>query len=126
MSLKQTILVVEDEAPLRNIVRDKLVKDGYDVLTAKDGQEGVALALDKHPGLILLDINMPVMDGIAALKLIRADDWGKTAKVIMLTNYSDYGSVADTLALGTLDFLVKSDWKIEALMSVVREKFDFS
>lgn len=123
MISKQTILIVEDEAPLRNVVRDKLTREGYFVLTAKNGREGLDVALAKHPNLILLDIDLPVMDGIDMLKSIRADPWGETAKVIMLTNYNDYRSVAETLALGSFDFLVKSDWKLEDLMGVVHKKF---
>jgi DNA-binding response OmpR family regulator len=118
------ILIVEDEVPLLNILRDKLSREGYEILTAEDGDEGLEIALSAHPDLILLDINLPGMDGLTVLKHINADTWGAKAKVIMLTNLNDYQSVAVALALGSKDFLVKSDWKIEELVKIVRENLN--
>ena len=121
MKTAKTILIVEDEVPLLNVLRDKLTHEGFAILTAEDGVEGLELALTKHPDLILLDINLPGMDGLTVLKHINADAWGAKAKVIMLTNLNDYQSVAAALALGSKDFLVKSDWKIEELVKIVHE-----
>ncbi len=123
MSTRETILIVEDELSLRNILQDKLTREGFKVLAAKNGKEGLDVALSEHPDLILLDIDLPIMDGVATLKGIRADPWGKIARVIMLTNSSDYKSVADTLELGSYDYLIKSDWKLDDLMTIVHEKF---
>lgn len=116
------ILIVEDEAPLLSVLHDKLVQEGYRVLAAKNGKEGLAVALSEHPDLILLDILLPDMNGLAVLKEIHSDDWGKNAKVIMLTNLSDNQSVADSLEQGSFDFLVKSDWKLEDVAKVIRDK----
>ncbi|MBC7943563.1 response regulator [Candidatus Saccharibacteria bacterium] len=123
MSARETILIVEDEVSLLNILQDKLTREGFNVLAAKNGKEGLDVALSEHPDLILLDIDLPVMDGVTTLQGIRADPWGKIARVIMLTNSNDYKSVADTLALGSYDYLVKSDWKLDDLMTIVHEKF---
>jgi DNA-binding response OmpR family regulator len=118
----KTILIVEDEIPLLNILSDRLAREGFAVLEAQNGKAGLKIALAEHPDLILLDIILPVMDGITVLKRLHADPWGKTAKVIMLTNLGDSQNVADALAFGSHDFLVKSDWKIEDVVRVVRDK----
>lgn len=124
MDNKKKILIVEDEVSLRNILRDKLSSEGFAILEAKNGKEGLELAFSEHPDLILLDIVMPIMDGITMLKRLRTDVWGKNAKVITLTNLTDDQRVADVLALGTQDFLVKSDWKLENVVKVVRDKLN--
>jgi DNA-binding response OmpR family regulator len=114
---KQSILIVEDEVSLRNALRDKLMREGFHVLEARDGEEGLEVALHEHPDLILLDIVMPKMDGMTMLDRIHADTWGKNVKVIVLTNLSDVG-----IAHATYDYLVKSDWKIEDVIAKVRER----
>lgn len=114
---KQSILVVEDEVSLRNALRDKFVREGFDVFEARDGVEGLEVSLREHPDLILLDIVMPKMDGMTMLGKIRADAWGKNVKVIVLTNLSDVGITYDSY-----DYLVKSDWKIEDVVAIVRER----
>ena len=117
----QSILVVDDEISLREALRDKLEREGFIALEAKNGEEGLAVALRSHPDLILLDIVMPVMDGISMLKKLRADSWGKNTKVIMLTNLDGGGKVADAVIWGTHDYLVKSDWKLEDVVIKIRE-----
>ena len=119
---KKKILIVEDEESLRGALRDKFAWEGFDVLEAGDGEEGLKAALREHPDLILLDIIMPKMDGITMLKKLREDDWGKEAQVILLTNLSDNEKLSEALAQGTYDYLVKSDWKIADVVAKVRER----
>lgn len=114
--------VVEDELSLLEVLSDKFVKEGFKVLQAKNGEEGLKVALAEHPDIILLDIIMPVMDGMAMLKKLREDSWGKDAKVIILTNLSDNEKTAQALDDGSNDYLVKSDWKIEDVVKKVEEK----
>jgi DNA-binding response OmpR family regulator len=122
MNLTKKILIIEDEIPILNILSHRLSREGFTVLEAKNGKEGLKIALSEYPDLILLDIILPVMDGITVLKRIHADPKGKNTEIIMLTNLSDSQNVADALALGSHDFLVKSEWKIEDLVKVVRDK----
>ena len=124
MKTKKTILIVEDDAPLRNALRDKLICEGFTTLEAKNGAEGLEVALAEHPDLILLDIVMPVMDGITMLKKLRKDEWGKNARIIMLTNLSDTEKMTEAIEQGSYDYLVKSDWKIEDIIAKVKEKID--
>ncbi|OGH71913.1 MAG: hypothetical protein A3G00_00140 [Candidatus Magasanikbacteria bacterium RIFCSPLOWO2_12_FULL_43_12] len=124
MENKKTILVVEDEISLLNALCDKLTRENFAVLEAKNGEEGLEVALREHPDLILLDIIMPVMDGITMLKKLREDAWGKNAKVIILTNLSDNEKVAEALEQKSQEYLVKSDWKIEDVVAKVRERLE--
>jgi DNA-binding response OmpR family regulator len=120
--LNKKILVTEDEAPLRNAVSDILTFEGFTVFQAKNGQEGLDIAVKEHPDLILLDLIMPVMDGLTMLQRLREDEWGKSANVILLTNINDPEKVAAATEAGTFDFLVKSDWNIEDVVAKIKTK----
>jgi DNA-binding response OmpR family regulator len=119
---KKKILVIEDELSLRHVLRDKFTREGFEVIEAKNGEEGLGASLSERPDLILLDIIMPVMDGMMMLKKLREDAWGKGAKVIILTNLNDNIKVAEAMAEGSYNFLVKTDWKIEDVVKTVKEK----
>jgi two-component system, OmpR family, alkaline phosphatase synthesis response regulator PhoP len=119
---KNKILIVEDEASLRDALGDKLELEGFNVIKAKNGQEGLEVALREHPDLILLDIIMPVMGGLIVLKNLRQDVWGKKVKVIMLTNLSDTEKTAEAVEQESFDFLVKSDWKMEGVLTKIKER----
>lgn len=122
MNNHEKILIVEDDRALLKALVEKLSVEKFVVTEAVNGEEGLALALKDHPDLILLDIIMPKMDGMSMLKEIRADDWGKSVKVILLTNLSGMKKVSEALDLGTYEYLVKTDWKIEDVVSKVREE----
>jgi len=122
MENKKKILIVEDETSLRNALRDKLMLEGFITLEAKNGEEGLDVALRDHPDLILLDIIMPKMDGLTMLKKLREDVWGKNTKVILLTNLNDNEKVSEALLQGSYDYLVKSDWKIEDVVTKIRAR----
>jgi len=116
------LLLVEDEAPLREGLTDKFTREGFRVMAAKDGQEGLALALEHHPDLIFLDILMPKMDGLSFLRKLREDRWGKEAPCIIWSNSRDIEKVKEAERLGVTDFLVKSDWTFSDLVEKVEEK----
>lgn len=122
MANETKILIVEDEKPLLDVLSDVLKENGCTVISAQDGEEGLKTALAEHPDLILLDIIMPVMDGLEMLKEMRKDDWGKQADVMLLTNVSDNEKLAEALEVGAFDYLVKSDHTIESIASAVKEK----
>ncbi len=122
MANKKRILTVEDEAPLRSALVFKLANEGFEVLSAKNGEEGLQMALSEHPDLILLDIVMPKMDGMKVLENLRADAWGKTAQVIMLTNLSDNEKVSKAITNHAFDFFVKSDIKIQDVIDKIKAK----
>ena len=116
------ILVVEDETPLRKAVTDILRFEKFQVFEAKDGKEGLEVALREHPDLTLLDLVMPVMDGLTMLEKLREDEWGRDAVVILLTNINDPDKVAAATDAGSYDFLIKSDWNIEDIVARVKKR----
>ncbi len=118
------VLIVEDEASLQKALLSKLEKGGYEVLQAFDGEEGLKMALAEKPDLILLDIIMPKMDGVTMLNKIREDEWGRNAKVIILTNLSEGNQVVAALDKGVHDYLVKADWRIEEVMEKIEDKLE--
>lgn len=124
MTDKKTILVVEDERSERFALRTKLSKEGYDVLEAKNGKDGLKIAAQKHPDLILLDIVMPIMDGMTMLKELRADsDWGKVVPVIIITNLAsdDEQRMRDVTETEPSYYLVKTESKIEDIMAKIND-----
>lgn len=120
-SKKYQVLIVEDEISLRNALKTKLTKEGYDVLEAANGKDGLGVALDKKPDLILLDIIMPIMDGISMLKLLRKDKWGKKANVIVLSNLSDPFKESEIKEVNVVNYLIKTNWKLEDLMKIIKK-----
>src|ERR1035437_4945705 len=114
MKTQKTILIVEDEKSLRGAMVDILHHKNFLPLEAKNGKEGIEVALLKHPDLILLDLIMPEMDGMTALKKIREDVWGATVPIIIMTNLSatNEQSVTDAMAHEFTHYLIKSDWKL--------------
>jgi len=117
---KKTILIVEDETAIVKILSDKLNQTGYTSLTAINGLEGFKVALSKKPDLILLDILMPVMDGITMLKKLREDPWGKEVPVIIFTNVEADESIR-TGVLNTQPsfYIIKTELKLVDLIEKI-------
>ncbi len=104
---KSTILVVDDEKDILELIEYNLKKEGYEVIKASDGQSGIELAREKDPDLILLDIMMPEMDGFEVCDIIRADTRLQNKPVIFLTARSDEQSEIDGLNRGGDDYITK-------------------
>ncbi len=117
---KFTILVVEDEVPTALALGDKLEHEGYKVLKAADGKEGMKIALAEHPDLILSDLKLPEMDGMEMIRQIRLDAWGKNVKIIILTNVSDVSRIEDAMEQGTFFYMIKGDSSMTEILDKVR------
>ncbi len=110
------ILVIEDEIAFQKLMGDQLTKDGYEVLYADDGKKGLDLSISNHPDLILLDLKLPVMDGLVVLEELRKDRWGKRAKVIILTNLEPDKEILAKVLLNKPEmYLVKSNIRLSEL-----------
>lgn len=120
--MNNKILIVEDEPTLKNILVDKLTNKGYEVSFALNGKKGLERALTIHPDIIILDIIMPVMDGIRFLDELRKDDWGKTAEVIILTNLTDAEKETKVMEQGVDSYLIKCDMTLDQVVQIVEEK----
>lgn len=121
MNPKKSILIVEDDVSLLRALRDNFIQEGFTVLSATNGEEGLARALGEHPDLILLDLILPQKDGIYLLTRLREDPWGKDVKVIILSNVSDTTKVAEAMAHETFNYLVKSDVDMQKVVRTVKE-----
>lgn len=109
---KPLILVADDEPEILKIYRTKLEKSGFAVETAENGAVAVEMAKKTHPNLILMDVKMPVMDGVEAFTKLKEDPATKDIRVIFLTAFSDtrLPEIDNKFAaeIGALDFLKKS------------------
>ncbi|TSC85605.1 MAG: two-component system, chemotaxis family, sensor kinase CheA [Parcubacteria group bacterium Gr01-1014_8] len=119
---KQTVLLVEDEAPAALVLFAALESEGYMVLKATDGKEGLALALANHPDVILADLKMPKMGGMEMIHEIRQDSWGKKAEIIILTNVTDEKSLEEAMSEGTFHYMVKGDSSVADIVAKVRSR----
>lgn len=119
---KKHILIVDDEAALRQVLEDRLLDEGFVVTKAVNGKEGLSLALEKRPDLVLLDIMMPIMDGLTMLEELRKDDeYGNAVPVLLLTNANDHFKVERAKAAGSSDCLMKSDWDLSDVTKKIKE-----
>ena len=125
MQNQKTILIIEDEKSLREALMDILHLKNFSTIEAKNGREGLELAVDKHPDLILLDIIMPEMDGMTTLKKIREESgaWGKNVAIIILTNLTatDEQPILDAVENKLTHYLIKSDWKLHDIVKKIED-----
>ncbi len=110
------ILIVEDDKLLIKALSSKLKEEKYEVFEAYDGEEGLTAAKKHKPDLILLDINMPKMNGLTMLKKMREPDWGADMVVMVLTNYNEKEKVSEALSQYVYRCLVKSDWDLDQIV----------
>jgi two-component system cell cycle response regulator DivK len=103
----ERVLVVEDNEKNRKLVRDVLQFHGYEVLVAGTAAEGIALARTEQPSLILLDIQLPDLDGMAALRLLRAEPETAGIPIVAVTAYAMSGDRERLLGAGFTDYLAK-------------------
>lgn len=122
-TLQKKILIVEDEVPILNGISDKFTFEGFLVIKAKDGKDGLDKALKNHPDVILLDNLMPNFDGFYLLENLRKDKWGKNAPVIMWSNSHDTTTNKRAKKLGIYDFMVKSEWEYRDVVKKAKEAF---
>jgi DNA-binding response OmpR family regulator len=122
--MKYKILIIDDEPALLSVLTDEFTQQGFEVITAKNGEDGLKLALKNQPDLVLLDIIMPVMDGITMLYKLREDERGKNIKVILLTNLSDPEKVTKSITQIANGYIVKSDWKIKDVVKEVNNELE--
>ena len=105
--MQHKILIVEDNENNRSLFRDVLTFHGYGVAVASDGREGVALARELMPDLILMDIQMPGMDGMTAGAILKGDPATSGLKIIALTSFAMRGDLEKFLAAGFDGYLSK-------------------
>lgn len=122
MESQKKILVIDDAQDLANVMSDTLEFKGYAPLVAYNGKDGLALALKEHPDLILIDVRMPDMTGYDVIRELRKDEWGKDAKILILTATDFLGDRPTDLGLRPHDYLSKAMWGINNVIDRVEKK----
>lgn len=120
--MKKKILIIEDEVSLLMALKEKFTQEGFDVFEAKDGEEGLKMIDEKKPDLVLLDLIMPIMDGITMLNRLRERGESSEVSVIILTNLGDERAVAESIRNGVTNYLVKTNWSLDDVVKKAREK----
>ena len=118
---KGKVIIVEDEAAFRNIFSDLLESDGYNVLTAEDGESGWLLTRTEIPDVVLLDLALPKLHGFEVLKNIRADAATKDVPVIILTVVGEQENIKKGLKMGATDYLVKGFYSPREILMKINE-----
>lgn len=117
---KKSVLLIEDDQNIRELYATALLKAGIEIAMAENGAQGLEVALQKKPSVIMVDIDMPVMNGHEFAQKLRLDPWGKDAKIIFLTNHSDATNVAHAVMQKPEEYIVKANEPIKDVINKVR------
>lgn len=117
--MQNLLLVVEDDEIQRRGLHDGLTIEGFEVLSASDGAQGLEIALKSHPDAILTDIKMPKMDGMTMIHKLREDEWGKKVPIIILTNFENTDTQLDQILI---DYPAYYLIKVENTLAKIVEK----
>ena len=122
--MAKTILVIEDDKFLRELISRKLIGEGFDVLEAVDGEEGIKKIKEGKPDLVLLDLILPSIDGFEVLTRVRDDPEVSSIPIIILSNLGQREEVEKGLKLGAIDYLIKAHFTpgeiIEKIKNVLK------
>jgi DNA-binding response OmpR family regulator len=124
MSKQKVILFVEDESALQKVFKEALTKEGYEVVSALDGEEGLELAKNQKPDLILLDLILPRRDGFSVLEELKANSETTAIPVIVLTNLESSADVERAISMGAHTYLVKANYKLDEVITKIKDLFE--
>lgn len=117
------ILIIEDERAFLEVLEEALQQEGFEVTHASNGEDGLEMALKAHPDLLVVDVGLPRMDGLAVVESLRKDPaWGEHVSVVFLTNLN-----ADDEIIKKIDaqkpafYLVKTQWGIADVVGKIKE-----
>ena len=116
----QKILVIEDDTFLRELIVQKLLKEGYEIVEAVEGEDGIKKVTEENPDIILLDIILPGIDGFEVLKKIKEDEKVKDIPVIILSNLGQQDDIDKGIKLGAKDYLIKAEFTPGEIVEKVR------
>jgi len=119
------ILIIEDDKFLRELITKKVGKEGYEVVGAMDGEEGLTMAGKEQPSLILLDLILPTMDGFEVLRRLKEQETTKNIPIIILSNLGQKEDIDKGMQLGATDYMIKAHFTpgeiTEKIKSIVKE-----
>lgn len=115
------ILIAEDDATLRTAYETVLTMEGFEVLSASDGLEGLRMALDSKPDLIVLDMLMPNMDGMEFLRTFKKQSQSSDTKIIVFSNIASPDKMKEATDLGALKYLTKATFTPKEMVATIKE-----
>ncbi len=116
------ILIVEDEKIMLNLLKEKLAMEGYDVVTASDGEEGFLKIKEEFPDLILLDIIMPKMNGFEVMEKVRKNDKLRNIPIIVISNSGQPVEINRIKELGAKDWLIKTEFDPQEVLQKIKKQ----
>ena len=119
--MAKTILAIEDEQALQKTLEDIFRQEGFNFISALNGETGIRAAKEQSPDLILLDLVIPREDGFSVLAELKRDEKTKDIPVIVLTNLEEMKDVQRILELGATTYLVKSNYSLEEIVEKTKE-----
>lgn len=117
MSDKKSILIIDDEAPLREALSEEFKDNGYTVFAAANGQDGVASALKNKPDIILVDLIMPVMDGFQTLEALNKE--GVKTPIMVVSNLGESEETKRAKKMGAVGYIIKSNTTLSQIVEKV-------
>lgn len=118
--MAKKILVIEDDKFLRELIARKLSDDGFVIIEATDGEEGIKKVKEEKPDLILLDLILPSIDGFEVLSQIKKDENLKSIPVIILSNLGQREEVEKGLKMGAVDYLIKAHFTLGEIIEKMK------
>jgi len=120
--MAQKIAIMEDEELILNLLEKKLIKEGYEILVARNGEEGLKLIKEKKPDLLLLDIIMPLKGGFEVLEEMQKDEELKNVPVIIISNSGQPVEIDRAQKLGAKDWLIKTDFDPQEVVDKIKKQ----
>lgn len=119
--IKKQVLIIEDDPLLIKMYKTKLLNEGFEVLTAADGQEGLGLALKHFPDAIILDVMMPKLSGLDMLKKLSKDPKASQIPVVIISNLSQSDEAQKAQELGAKEYLIKANFTPKEVIEKVKQ-----
>lgn len=118
------VLIIEDDPLIQRMYQKIFTFENYDVQVASNGEEGLAKAKASQPNIILLDIMMPVLNGLEVLSRLKSDPKLKSVPVMMLTNLASVKDAETALSRGAVKYIIKSDYDPKQVVDMVKDIID--
>lgn len=119
--MAKRILIIEDDSFLRELISRKLTQEGYEVIEALDGEEGLKKTVEEKPNMVLLDLILPSIDGFEVLAQIKKDAALAAIPVLILSNLGQKDEVERGLQLGAKDYMVKANFTPTEIIAKIKE-----
>ena len=117
---KQSVLIIEDDKFFRDLVANKLSKEDFEVLKARDSEEAFAILKRESPSLIILDLILPGLDGFEVLSLLKKDKKNGGIPVIVLSNLGQKEDIDRAKSLGAVEFMIKVNFTPDEIVAKVK------